>query len=188
MKQQSRSSGLQPFSKYLVVIDPFKIQDVLNWRTPNSVTKLRGFLGLTGYYRRFVKDYGKFYRPLYDVLKKDSFHWGSEQQATFIQLKHIMTTCPVLALPNFTRAFNVEADACASGIGAALMESGRPLAYYSKCLGPKVAAQSVYEKEALATLEAIKKWRHYLLGSKLVIKIDQQSLKYMTTQRLTEGI
>ena len=79
-------------------------------------------------------------------------------------------------------------DACATGLGAVLMQEGRPLAYFSKCLGPQNSAKSIYEKEAMAILEALKKWRHYFLGNKLLIKTDQSSLKYIASQRLLEGI
>lgn len=167
---------------------PSKIQDVLSWPVLVNISKLRGFLGLTGYYRRFVKGYGEICRPLHDLLKKDNFHWGPDQQKSFDRLKEVMTTCPVLALPNFSKPFVLETDACGSGIGAVLMQEGRPIAYYSKALGQKAAGYSTYEKEAIAILESLKKWRHYLLGGQVIIKTDQQSLKYMTTQRLTEGI
>lgn len=171
-----------------VATKPQNIEAIQKWPTPHNVSKLRGFLGLTGYYRRFVKNYGQIARPLHELLKKDSFHWSAEQEAAFAQLKQVLTTCPVLALPDFSQPFVLETDACGTGIGAVLMQKGKPIAYYSKCLSPTAAAQSIYEKEALAILEALKKWRHYLLGNPLVIKTDQQSLRFMTTQRLTEGI
>lgn len=171
-----------------VATKPQNIDAIVNWQIPKTVTKLRGFLGLTGYYRRFVKGYGTLCRPLQDLLKKNSFQWTEEHTTAFNKLKQILTTCPVLALPDFSKPFILETDACGSGIGAVLMQGGRPLAYMSKCLGPKAASQSVYEKEALAILEALKKWRHYFLGNSLIIKTDQQSLRFMTTQKLTEGI
>jgi hypothetical protein len=83
-----------------------------------------------------------------------------------------MSTPPVLSLLDFTLPFQLETDACTSGVGAVLMQNGRPLAYFSKCLGPKPAAQSIYEKEAMAILEALKKWRHDFLGNKVIIKTD----------------
>lgn len=147
-----------------VATKPENIEAILNWPIPKTLTKLRGFLGLTGYYRRFVKDYGKICRPLHDLLKKNGFHWTQEHTSAFNQLKQIMTSCPVLALPDFSKAFVLETDACGTGIGAVLMQGGRPLAYLSKSLGPKAAAQSVYEKEALAILEALKKMAPLLPG------------------------
>jgi hypothetical protein len=99
-----------------------------------------------------------------------------------------MSTPPLLCLPNFNHPFTLEMDACASGLGAVLMQQGKPLAFFSKCLGPKAAAQPIYEKEAMTILEALKKWRHYFLGNKLIIKTDQKSLQYLGSQRLLEGI
>jgi hypothetical protein len=125
---------------------------------------------------------------LYAALKKDQFAWGPAQQHAFEALKLVMSTPPLPSLPNFTKPFTLETDACASGIGAVLMQEGKPLAYFSKCLGPKNSAQSIYEKEALAILQALKKWRHYFLGNKELIKTDQRSLQYLGSQRLLEGI
>jgi hypothetical protein len=155
-----------------VATDPSKIQDILNWDKPITVKKLRGFLGLTGYYRRFIKGYATICQPLFAALKKDNFHWGPEQQRAFDTLKQVMSNPPLLRLPDFTKPFTLETDACASGLGAVLMQEGRPLAFFSKCLGPRNSAQSVYEKEAMAVLVALKKWRHYFLGNKAVIKTD----------------
>lgn len=99
-----------------------------------------------------------------------------------------MTSCHVLALPNLSKPFTIEADACGTGLGVVLMQDSRPIAYYSKAISPNSLGKSIYEKEAMAILEALKKWRHYLLGNPLIIKTDQQALKFMTTQRLTDGI
>ena len=99
-----------------------------------------------------------------------------------------MTTHPLLALPDFSEAFTLETDACHNGLGAVLMQHQRPLAFLSKCLGPRAQAQSIYEKEAMAILLALKQWRHYFLGNHVIIKTDQHSLKYLGSQRLLEGI
>jgi hypothetical protein len=137
--------------------------------------------GLTCFYRRFIPQYALICQPLYNALKKNTFQWGPEQQAAFDTLKKVMTHPPLLALPNFSLPFTLETDACATGLGAVLMQNGRPLAYFSKCLGSNTSAKSVYEKEAMAILEALKKWRHYFLGNKLIIKTDQSSLKYLAS-------
>jgi hypothetical protein len=99
-----------------------------------------------------------------------------------------MANPPLLALPDFTLPFTLETDACATGIGAILMQQGKPLAFYSKGLGSHNSTKSIYEKEAMAILLALKKWRHYFLGNKLIIKTDQSSLKYLASQKLLEGI
>jgi hypothetical protein len=166
-----------------VATDPSKIMDIIKWKIPHTIKKLRGFLGLTGYYRRFIKGYATICQPLFAALKKDQFTWGPPQQAAFEELKTVMSSPPLLSLPNFTKAFTLETDACASGIGAVLMQEGHPLAFFSKCLGPKNSAMSIYEKEGLAILEALKKWRHYFLGNKVIIKTDQRSLQYLGSQK-----
>ncbi|XP_015688048.1 uncharacterized protein LOC107303452 [Oryza brachyantha] len=171
-----------------VATNPEKIAEILNWQEPKNVTELRSFLGMTGYYRRFIKGYGVICRPLHDMLKKDGFHWGEEQTQAFESLKTCLCHSPVLTLPNFNEPFTLETDASGKGIGAVLIQKGNPIAYFSKSLGPKAAAQSIYEKESIAILEALKHWRHYILGNQLIIRTDQQSLKYMMSQRLTEGI
>jgi hypothetical protein len=171
-----------------VSTDPSKIQDILQWKTPTTVTHLRGFLGLTSYYHQFLKGYASICRPLHEALKKNAFKWGQEQEQAFQQLKIIMTTQPVLALPDFSLPFVLETDASGVGLGAVLMQKGQPLDFFSKTLGIKAQAQSIYEKEAVAILEALKKWRQYLVGNKLFIRTDQQSLKFLTSQRLLEGV
>lgn len=165
-----------------VATDPRKVDKILTWPVPKNVTELRKFLGMMG----IIKD--SICRPLHDMLKKEGFQWGNLQTEAFDKLKQKMCISPVLSLPDFSMEFTIEADACGNRIGAVLMQAGKPIAFFSKALGPKAAAQSIYEKEAMAILEALKKWRHYVLGIKLIIKTDQQSLKYMMKQRLVEGI
>ncbi|KAL0446033.1 UNVERIFIED_CONTAM: putative mitochondrial protein [Sesamum latifolium] len=140
-----------------------------NWPAPTTVKALRGFLGLTGYYRKFIKGYGLISKPLTTLLKKDGFLWNEEAEIAFNKLKDLMCTAPVLALPNFTKPFIVEADACGKGIGAVLMQEGRPIAYLSKALAAKNLGLSTYEKEFLALLLAVTKWKHYLQGHHFII-------------------
>jgi hypothetical protein len=135
-----------------------------------------------------VKGYALVCKPLHEALQKTRFKWEQEQQIAFDKLKTLMSTPPVLVLPNFSLPFILETDASGHGLGAVLMQQGRPLAFFSKTLGVKAQNQSIYEKEAMAILEALKKWRHYLLGNKLIIRTDQKSLKYLTSQRLLEGV
>lgn len=194
--KRSKCTFAQPTVEYLghiisstgVATDPSKIQSIQKWPTPTTQTQLRGFLGLTGYYRMFIKGYGIICIPLFDALRKNAFEWSSAQDEAFNKLKQIMITAPVLALPDFTQPFILETDASGNGIGAVLMQAGKPLAYFSKTLGPRAVAASVYDKEAIAILEALKKWKHYFASSKLIIRTDQQSLKYIQEHRLVEGI
>lgn len=168
--------------------DPTKINIIKQWPSPKSVTQLRAFLGLTGYYRRFIQGYGVICRPLFDALKKDSITWSEAHQQAFNNIKEVMSAPPVLALPDFSKPFILEADASGTGIGAVLMQNGRPISFLSKTLGPKAAACSTCEKEAMAILEALKKWKHYIASTSVIIQTDQQSLKYIHEQRLIDGI
>ena len=168
-----------------VATDPKKVEAVQNWPQPSTVTQLRGFLGLTGYYRRFVKNYGCLCKPLTDLLKKDQFRWSEQAETAFQKLKKAMTSPPVLALPDYSQDFVVETDACSTGIGAVLMQGGHPLAYISKALASKHQGLSVYEKELLAIVYDVTKWHHYLYRRHFIIKTDHHSLKYLLQQRVT---
>jgi hypothetical protein len=99
-----------------------------------------------------------------------------------------MITAPVLGLPNFNLPFILETDASGTGLGSVIMQEGHPIAYYSSSLCPRNALLSTYEKEAMAIIESLKRWRHYFLGNKLIIRTDQQSLKFMTDQRVASNI
>ena len=130
---------------------------------------LRGFLGLTGYYRKFIPGYGKICQPLYQLTKKDGFNWSSSAQEDFIHLKQVMTSPQVLALPDFSILFEIGCDASGQGIGAVLQEQGRPIAFSSQALGPRNQSLSAYERELITTVHAIKKWHNYLQGWHFVI-------------------
>jgi hypothetical protein len=138
-----------------VSMDKDKVQDVLNWPTPKNVKQLRGFLGLTAYYRRFIKSYAKIASPLTDLLKKEAYVWNDLAESAFKQLKSAMVTAPVLALPNFDKPFILETDASGIGIGAVLHQEGHPIAYFSKKLVPRNQKKSAYFREMLAIAEAI---------------------------------
>lgn len=150
-------------------IDPSKIEAVVAWPIPKNLKALRGFLGLAGYYRRFVKNFGVIARPLTSLTKKECFRWNEEAEQAFEELKKALCSTPVLALPQFDKSFVVETDACGSGIGAVLMQDGHPLAYISRHLKGKQLNLSIYEKELLAVVFAVQKWRHYLLTNHFVI-------------------
>lgn len=164
--------------------DPSKVEAMVKWPRPKTFKALRGFLGLTGYYRRFIKGYGGIAGPLTRLLKKEAFQWDSEADMAFKRLKKAVSTPPVLALPDFSKSFIIECDASGFGLRTILMQDDRPISYFSKNLKGREIALSTYEKEFLALVTAVQKWRPYLLGQTFKVKTDQQSLKYLLEQRV----
>ena len=110
-----------------VKVDMGKIEAMVAWPCPTNISELRGFLGLTGYYRKLVKNYGIIARPLTNLLKKGQFGWNDEAEAAFLALTRAMTTTPTLAIPNFDDSFTIEADASGKGIGAVFLRKGNQL-------------------------------------------------------------
>lgn len=157
--------------------DPSKIEAMVAWLTPKLVKQLRRFLGLTGYYRLFIAGYTVLASPLMDLLKKDAFEWSVEAESSFVALKHAMTLAPVLRLPDFTKPFYVETDASDHGIGDVLLQDNHPLAFFNKKLGLRRPITSTYHKKLYAIVEAVQKWRQYLLCREFVIRCDQKSLR-----------
>jgi hypothetical protein len=167
-----------------VATDPKKTEAMVKWPLPNSITDLRGFLGLTGYYRKFVKNYAIIARPLTNLLKKKAFIWSDSATIAFQALKEAMQTTPVLQLPNFEKQFIVETDACDLGIGAVLMQDQHPIAFLSKPLAVSHQHLPIYDKEFLALLMAVERWRSYLQRGEFIIKTDHHSLSYLDDQQL----
>ena len=162
-----------------VAADSAKIRSMETWPTPTTTTALHGFLGLTGYYRKFIKNYGTIAASLTQLLTKDGFHWSEIAEKAFLTLKQAMIQAPVLALPDFAKQFVVESDASGTGLGAVLMQDGRPIAYYSKALSGRALVRFTYEKELMAIVLSVHQWRNYLLGWWFRIRTDHKSLKYL---------
>jgi hypothetical protein len=149
-----------------------------------TIKALRGFLGLTGYYRKFIKNYGSIAASLTALLRKNAFCWTASATEAFLRLKEAVTSSPVLRLPDFTKRFTIECDACGNGLGAVLMQEGRPIAFFSQALKGRALLLLTYEKELLSLVSAVQKWRPYLLGQPFTVKTDQQSLKFLLEQKI----
>lgn len=141
-----------------VAPEPSKIQAIIQWPAPTSAKELRAFLGLTGFYRKFIQKYAAIATPFTNLLCKDAFEWSLESQTAFEKLKSAMTTAPVLALPNFNEPFTVETDASGSTMGVVLMQQGHPLAFFSKNFNPHLLHASTYVRELHAIIAAVRKW------------------------------
>ncbi|WVZ81753.1 LOW QUALITY PROTEIN: hypothetical protein U9M48_029095 [Paspalum notatum var. saurae] len=159
-----------------VAMDPGKVQAIHDWPVPRSAQVVRGFLGLAGYYRKFIHNYGFIAAPLTILLKKDGFSWGEEATAAFAALKAAVTTAPVLAVPDFTKPFIVECDASSHGFGAVLIQDGHPIAFFSRLVAPRHHALAAYERELIGL--------PYLWGHRFLVKTDHYRLKYLLDQRL----
>jgi hypothetical protein len=142
-------------SKAGIAMDPAKLHAVLAWPQPRSAHAVRGFLGLAGYYHKFVQDYGSIAAPLTALLKKDGFSWNDKAAAAFQALKATVTSAPVLALPDFTRPFMVVCDASMYGFGAVLIQDKHPIAYFSRPVAPRHHSLMAYERELIGLVHTI---------------------------------
>lgn len=140
-----------------VSIDPSKLQSLQDWSIPLSIKALRGFLGLTGYYRTFIPDYGRIYGPSTVLIKNDAFKLANEATVAFQTLKDVMISLQVLSLPDFSKTFTIKTDASNTDIGVVLHQEGRPMAFTSNAIGPRAQDMSTYEGEMLTIIHAIKK-------------------------------
>ncbi|WVZ63683.1 hypothetical protein U9M48_013296 [Paspalum notatum var. saurae] len=166
-----------------VAVDPSKVECVLNWKQPKTVTEVRSFLGLAGYYRRFIKDFSKTAKPMTSLTKKNArYLWSPNCEEAFQSLKKSLTTAPMLAQPNVTKPFEVYCDASGNGLGCVLMQEGRVVAYASRQLRKHEANYPTHDLELAAVIHALKIWTHYLLGNTCNIYTDHKSLKYIFTQ------
>ena len=166
-----------------IEVDEMKIEAIKSWPVPQTITQVRSFLGLAGFYRRFVKDSSTIAAPLHELMKKGVvFHWEKAHEESFDTLKDKLTHAPLLQLPNFGKTFELECDASGVGIGGVLMQDGKPVAYFSEKLHGPVLNYSTYDKELYALVHSLETWHHYLWPKEFVIHSDHESLKYLRSQ------
>jgi hypothetical protein len=145
-----------------VAMDPAKVQVIHEWPAPRSARAVRGFLGLAGYYRKFVHNYGAIAAPLTTLLKKEGFSWGDAAAVAFTTLKAAVTSASVLTMPDFTKLFTVECDASTLGFGAVLVQEGHPVTFFSRPVAPRHRSLAAYECELIGLVQAVRHWRPYL--------------------------
>jgi hypothetical protein len=155
----------------------------MDWKPPTLVHQIRNFLGLAGYYRRFIPDFSRIAKPMTELLKKGvKFSWNEKCEEAFHTLRAHLTTAPVLAQPNISRPFDVYCDASGTGLGCVLMQDNRVTAYASRALRTHEQNYPTHDLELAAVIHALKLWRHHLMGTKCNIYTDHKSLKYIFTQ------
>jgi hypothetical protein len=150
-------------------LDPQKIQAITKWIIPKSIKSLRGFLGLIGYYCKFVKNFACITGPLTSLLNKKSFVWNEEATLTFSLLMDIMSSTPILATPYFGKTFIIECDALEQGIRAILIQEGKPLAFESKQLKGKDLVKSNMKRNG-NNFTCNTKWQRHLLEMNFKVK------------------
>ncbi|KAF8116417.1 hypothetical protein N665_0018s0027 [Sinapis alba] len=166
-----------------IKVDEEKVRAIRDWPSPKSISEVRSFHGLAGFYIRFVKEFSTIAAPLTEVIKKNvGFKWEKQQKDAFQNLKGKLTNAPLLVLLNFSKTFEIECDASGVGIGAVLMQEKRPIAYFSEKLGGAMMNYPTYDKELYSLIKALETWQHYLWPKEFVIHTDHQSLKHLKVQ------
>ena len=167
-----------------VSVDPQKVEAILNWKPPTSVTEIRSFLGLAGYYRKFVEGFSKIATPLTRLTRKEEpFLWSEACQQSFDELKRRLTSAPVLTLPSGQDGFAVYCDASRHGLGCLLMQNDKVIAYASRQLKKHEQNYPTHDLELAAVVFSLRIWRHYLYGVPCRIFMDHKSLQYLFTQK-----
>ncbi|KAJ1692761.1 hypothetical protein LUZ63_009459 [Rhynchospora breviuscula] len=167
-----------------IAVDSDKVKAIVEWEAPKNVSDIRSFLGLAGYYRRFVSGYSQIARPMTQLLHKGTpFKWSEKQDKSFQELKNRLVSAPVLTLPLPDKDYTVYTDASRNGLGCVLMQEDHVIAYGSRQLRTHEQNYPTHDLELAAVIFALKIWRHYLYGSKCRIFTDHQSLKYVFTQK-----
>jgi hypothetical protein len=171
-------------SKEGIMVDPKKVEAVVNWERPTKVHEIRSFLGLAGYYWHFVEGFSKLFGLLTALTKKNArFEWTDKCERSFQELKQRLVTTPILTLPSGSGGFVIYSDASRRGLGCVLMQNGKVVAYTSRQLKNHELNYPTQDLEVAAVVFTLKIWRHYLYGEKCEIYIDHKSLKYLFTQK-----
>ncbi|GJR09890.1 putative nucleotidyltransferase, ribonuclease H [Tanacetum coccineum] len=158
-----------------IIMDPSKVEAITKWPRPTTVTEVRSFLGLAGYYRRFVEGFSRLALPLTQLMRKgEKFVWTDERQESFEELKQRLVSAPILTLPSGSGGFQIYSDASKKGLGCVLMQHGKVIAYASRQLKPYEVNYPTHDLELAAVVFALKIWRHYLYGEACDIFTDHK--------------
>jgi hypothetical protein len=172
--------------------DPVKVESVETWPRPRSVTQVRSFVGLATYYRKFIPDFSRIAKPLFDLTRKHvRFAWTECHEAAFLELKRRLTTAPVLSLPDPDADWILDTDASDHGIGSVLSQnvngSERVVAYFSRVLSKTQSKYCTTRKELLSIVKSLSHFHVYLYGRKFVVRTDHASLRWLLNFKDLEG-
>ncbi|XP_066385018.1 uncharacterized mitochondrial protein AtMg00860-like [Miscanthus floridulus] len=168
-----------------VAMDADKVAVVALWLTPRSACGLCSFLGLAGYYRKYIHDFGVIVAPLTRLLRKDAFAWSNEADTAFQALKRALSTDPVLQMPDFAKQFTMDCDASGARFGVVLYQADGPLAFFSRPFAARRLKLAAYERELIGLVQAVRHWQPYLWGRHFLVRTDHYSLKFLLDQRLS---
>jgi hypothetical protein len=165
-------------------MDPDKVEVFKNWPSLRNIFEVRSFHGLASFYWKFIRNFSGISAVMMDTVKKRHkyFHWTEEVEKSFNLLKRKVTEQPVLLLPDFQKTFQVKCDASGFAIGSFLSQEDRPITYLSKKLNEAKEKYSTYDKEFYAIIQALKKWKHYLIPKEFVLYSDNHALQFVTQQ------
>ena len=171
-------------------MDPQKVRAILEWPTPENVSEVRSFHGLASFYRKFIRNFSFVCNAMTETMRADKkeFKWTHGADNSFKTLKQKVVELPIFSLPNFNKVFQVECDASGSAIGAILSQEGKPVAFFCEKLNDAKWKYSVYDQEFYAIVQALKKWRHYLIPKEFVLYTNHKALQYLGSQhKLKKG-
>jgi hypothetical protein len=165
-------------------MDPNKVEVIKNWSSPKSIFEVRSFHRLASFYRKFITNFSGISEPMMDTVKKrhKSFHWKEEDEKIFNLLKRKITEHPILVLLDFKKTFQVKCDASGFAIGAVMSQEDRLISYFSEKQNEAKVKYFTYYKEFYSIIQALKKWRHYLIPKEFVLYNDNHALQFVTQQ------
>ena len=159
-------------------MDPVKVKVILEWPTPENVSEVRSFHGLVSFYRNFIKNFSSICNTMIETTRgeKKEFKCTHGADKSFDTLKQKVVELPILALPDFNKVFEVECDASGNAIGAVLSQEGKPISFFSEKLNDAKRKYYVYDQDFYAIIQALKKWRHYLIPKEFVLYTNHKAL------------
>jgi hypothetical protein len=163
-------------------MDLEKVREFREWPSPRSIFLVRSFHGLASFYQMFIINFSENGAQMMDIVKKrhKSFKWTEEVEKSINILKEKITEQPILVLPNFRKTFQARCDASGVAIGSVLSQDNRHVTYFSENMNDTKRKYSTYDKELYSIIQALKKWRHYLIPKEFVLYSDNQDLQFIT--------